>query len=655
MFKKQIVSFVLILSILTPSFYIPYQVKKAEAFLGFGDTVIDIPEMIGRVINALAMILAQKLIDNLVASTVKWAQNGFEGNPAYVTNPKQFFTNIADGVAGEYIQGTDLGFLCSPFQLNIKLSLTQSYYEPDPFQCTLTEIVGNVEDFYNDFSQGGWDAWFSMTQNSTNNPAGAYLEAKIELDARIAEALELEDKQLDWSQGFMSWSECISEDPLTQECLVRDPNKKTPGGTIKAQLDKVLPSGLDKLITAEHIDQLISGFAAGLLNKYVFGSKGLFASRTRTATASTGSSQATATRSSELDVDSDGIPDGVDGDRDGKLTANNDVCYHGGRPPSCPNSSAVTSSPYFAPVCEAVDEAVDSLTEYTKYIDAHADQIEGGSSLAGQFIGSIVAGPIGAIAFRTFGFGGSADNFKEKSDAEIWSRRTSEVDSSIGRVINTIQGRKAPYFDKMEITLNRFSFYIGRVLESLNQDQDLDLSGGVKFSSGGGGLENLMVNSAKTLRYLSEIKTKIGKCDNPDVTAINSIPVPTSPTAEEGEGTGTNSCPIPTTPKSLCENVDPTVVLGIVNKYKPSNNGITAAIQEINTIYPDAKILEHPVRLDKIDFGGGLIVDIIVGAIGTDPARNGTPDTEGKGWTWNAECPCGGPSTNEESTQPPQQ
>ena len=106
-----------------------------------------------------------------------------------------------------------------------------------------------------------------------------------------------------------------------------------------------------------------------------------------------------------------------------------------------------------------------------------------------------------------------------------------------------------------------------------------------------------------------------------------------------GSDTGGPSCPVPTTPKSLCENVDRGRVLNILNKYRPSNAGITEAIKEVNGLYPEARVLSHPVRLDKIDFGGGLIVDVVEGAVG------GTPNAEGKGWTWGVDCECGNTGT----------
>lgn len=342
MFKKLITTLLLV-SIITPFFYLPHQAKKAEAVLGFGDIVIDIKALADRIVDGFAMVIAQQMVDRMVQSTVKWAQSGFEGGPAYATDPKQYFSNLADGVAGDFIRGTDLGFLCSPFQASIRVSLTQNYYESQPFQCTLTQITGNIEDFYNDFSKGGWDAWFTMTQNPVNNPYGAFLAAKVELDSRVASALNVEQKQLDWNQGFLSWSKCLRTNesaeyidewnPETEEfehipnpnhqggkaegeCLARGPTE-TPGSTIKAQLDKVLPSGLDKLITAQHIDQLVSAFAAGLLQKYVFGPKGIFSKNN--------SPDATASGANP-DIDGDHIPDGLDNNGDGQL----DICYFGG-------------------------------------------------------------------------------------------------------------------------------------------------------------------------------------------------------------------------------------------------------------------------------------------------------------------------------------
>ncbi|MDB5266764.1 MAG: hypothetical protein JWN89_579 [Parcubacteria group bacterium] len=317
-FAKRSIVFLLLISIVSSTVYLPIFARKADALFGVGDfgITIDVKALLREIADGAAMILAQKMIDDIVKSTVTWANNGFNGNPAYITDPKRFITNIADQTAGSFIQGTDLGFMCSPFRDTIRLSLALEYYQPPEtqFQCSLTGIKGNIDAFYNDFSAGGWDAWFSMTQTPTNNPYGAYLAAKTELDSRIASAVGQAESESAANQGFLNLKDCAATNPsqdvidayetgdfqkYTSPAIQQaardigngkipyDPTKpagacikdgpiKTAGTTIKAQLDNVLPSGLQKLVTLNHVEQLVGAFASGLLKRYVFGNKGTF-------------------------------------------------------------------------------------------------------------------------------------------------------------------------------------------------------------------------------------------------------------------------------------------------------------------------------------------------------------------------------------------
>ena len=559
MFFKRLVSFLLVFSVVSSTLYLPAFAPKTQAFLGFGDINFEIGSHVRSIVDAIGMAIAQQMIDRMVQSTVKWAQTGFEGNPAYVTDPKQYFTDIADRTAIQFLQdpNSKLGFstttsgkirdgigaLCSPFQVQVRLALIKQYIQEPQYQCTLSGVVANIDAFYNDFSQGGWDGWFSMTQNDSNNPYGAFLKAKIDLDSRIASAIGIQKQQLDWNQGFLSWSECEDWEllgfkpdgsPINGKCEKRGP-VQTPGSVIKSQLDKVLPSGLDKLITAQHMDQLVSSFASGLLTRFVFGPKGLFGKGADGGNNTT-SGASGGNRTGMIDLDGDGVPDGQDSDYDGQLISSTDTCLHGNIPPDCALSNTVTSSPYFTPVCEAVDGAVATLGEYTKFLDNHADQVEGGGSLKGAIIGRVLAGPVG-LAIGIFGLGGGsgADNFQNKADADIWANRTSEANSAVDEVLSRIRDRHSSYFDEMEINTNRFANYLGKVMESLIKDKDLDLA---RRGNGGGGLENLMKHTAYNLRYFQEVKNKIGKCVNPNISVIEEITSP--PTIEElpGEGSG---------------------------------------------------------------------------------------------------------------------
>src|SRR3989338_5928412 len=229
--------------------------------------------------DLVAITIAKLALEQILNATTDWINNGFEGNTAYGTDPLQFFTKIADNIAGEFIAGSELGFLCSPFQAKIRIALQRYHTQRKRFQCTLTNVVANIEDFYNDFSQGGWDAWFVMTQNDVNNPYGAFLEAQIELDNRLAQALGLQNLKLSWDSGFIGWSECIREDPDTGECLERGPTK-TPGKVIEDQLENVLGSGVRQLELADELDELVAALFSQLLKQIVFGAQGLFSGGT---------------------------------------------------------------------------------------------------------------------------------------------------------------------------------------------------------------------------------------------------------------------------------------------------------------------------------------------------------------------------------------
>jgi len=219
--------------------------------------------------DSIAIAIAKVALEQILQATTDWVRRGFEGNPAYATDPAQFFTKIADNVAGEFIRGSELGFLCSPFQTKIRLALQQYYTQRRRFQCSVTGIISNLDAFYNDFSQGGWDGWFAMTQNDFGNPYGSYLQGQIELDNGI------QSQQLNWNSGFLSWSECVEEDFMTGECMKRGP-VQTPGKVIESQLESVLGSGLRQLELADEFDELVSALFAQLLKQIVFNVRGLF-------------------------------------------------------------------------------------------------------------------------------------------------------------------------------------------------------------------------------------------------------------------------------------------------------------------------------------------------------------------------------------------
>jgi hypothetical protein len=236
-----------------------------------GISVLGVP-VPGTSLDSIATTILKRSLEAIANSTVDWINSGFDGNPTFVTDPGQHFLNIADSVAGEYIEGAGLSGLCSPFQASIRISLQQNYMRStgrssaSNSQCTLTGIVGNIENFYQDFSEGGWAGWLSMTQNDNNNPYGAYIKAEIELDSRLANVLKIEEDQLNWGQGFLS-----TKGP--------DGQIRTPGTVIEGQLQNVLGTGVRQLELADEFDEIIGALVSQLLQRTVFSQGGLGSER----------------------------------------------------------------------------------------------------------------------------------------------------------------------------------------------------------------------------------------------------------------------------------------------------------------------------------------------------------------------------------------
>ncbi len=300
--KKSIVVLVLILFV----FSVP---KKSEAVW----PVID-PTHIALttktiikdyVLDQIAWNLSQQVLNKMTAQTVNWINSGFKGKPMFVENPDQFFLKIGDNVASKILTettinvgGTNIGNLCQPFKAQVTLALRANYLQDtDPqYSCTLGTLANNYENFINDFSQGGWDGWFKVTQNNSNNPMGAYLETEQQLRLQIASQQKQYEQKLNWGKGLLSQEVCPEgkrnkdvypafalSDPNSpvktgfepEGCSVT-PNVVTPGSIIQDQLAKSLNVGRDKLVVADSINEIINALMNQLIAQVAGGiGKGL--------------------------------------------------------------------------------------------------------------------------------------------------------------------------------------------------------------------------------------------------------------------------------------------------------------------------------------------------------------------------------------------
>lgn len=235
---------------------------------------------IGLSLDGLMWEAANFVIARMTDAIVQWIRNGFSGGPAFATDPGSWFTETADRVGGIFLQNLTVNgqplsnLICAPLRpitLALDFTFNRHTFERQ-ITCTLSQALRNLSNFAsftsgNFTGQGGWNSWFNITQNEANNPYGVYWSSKIELDERIASALGIEQQQLSWGGGFLSWRRCVVSDPsFPRGCKEYGP-VETPGSVIESQLNESLSAGQHRLEVADEINEILSALLEQLVSQ----------------------------------------------------------------------------------------------------------------------------------------------------------------------------------------------------------------------------------------------------------------------------------------------------------------------------------------------------------------------------------------------------
>jgi hypothetical protein len=285
-------------------------------------------------IDPLGWALAKAVLQSMTSDIVDWINGGFEGNPAFVSNPEGFFLNAADQATGIFLsKGGPLSALCSPFSLDIRLSLSLNLAQRQRtrYACTLSTVINNaakarvnvsadvrlngqtvrsvqatqsVEGFMGgDFKQGGWGAFTALTTQPQNNIYGAYIQSDSELRATISRNQATINADLSMGNGFMSWEKCEKITSYHQDdeegqragqyvvdttpdvriksgkdgmVNIESCHKETPGSVIGSSLNKQLGIPADALNIADELNEIVSALFSQLVVQVLNG--GLLAS-----------------------------------------------------------------------------------------------------------------------------------------------------------------------------------------------------------------------------------------------------------------------------------------------------------------------------------------------------------------------------------------
>lgn len=159
----------------------------------------------------------KRLMDSLVDDTVDWIRNG--GKPRFIEDFGGFIRESGDAAIGDVALEVGAANLCSSAQadflkqnLRQTVELSNTNVVPrfsDQISCTLTDVVGNVKGFYQDFRQGGF-VGYQEVLNPRNNAYGLLLMTLDEAQRKKDEAEEAAKVEAVANQGYRAVKQCTS-------------------------------------------------------------------------------------------------------------------------------------------------------------------------------------------------------------------------------------------------------------------------------------------------------------------------------------------------------------------------------------------------------------------------------------------------------------
>jgi len=245
-----------------PVSFTPLKTQKAEAIPTIDAGAIAgilanlVQEILEVAWEAAVAILQKQILDMIVDQIIQWIQGG--GEPKFISDWSGFLQDAGNKAAGKFIEGIADGVLCEPFNLNIQLQLRNKSFT-DTITCTLDDVVGNIENFYDDFRSGGWIG-YTTSLEPQNNFFGASLIAVSGLEKVRAAAEKAAELEGVTGGGYIGTKKCDKEG----NCTIT-----TPGQTIAGLVDKSLGADIDLIVNSQDIGPYIAAIADAAINRLI--------------------------------------------------------------------------------------------------------------------------------------------------------------------------------------------------------------------------------------------------------------------------------------------------------------------------------------------------------------------------------------------------
>ena len=242
-------------------------------------------------LKSIGRLVIKQLIQKLTLSIVDWINNGFNGGPAFIQDPKRFFGEIAKNEILQFgleINDPNLFPFGKAFMQNTAMAFNRKF--ANTAQYSLDKLVKETNPqfsgagFIADFSQGGWTAFDALTRIPANNSMGFNIMASNELQSRVEGTFkspaQLTNEALMQANGFLGDQRCTDPWGTTKEQsdaarkagqtdqICKQWQYVTPGQMIAHAAIGVSDYQKDSLIKAQDLNDAVAAIIDALLSQF---------------------------------------------------------------------------------------------------------------------------------------------------------------------------------------------------------------------------------------------------------------------------------------------------------------------------------------------------------------------------------------------------
>lgn len=228
------------------------------------------------VLDGMVWMLKNVVIQQLTQDILTWIEGGFDGSPAFISNPEEWLDRVNEEVTFYAITRAGLwDLVCEPFRISVQLAMLADYStrRGGGRMCDMDEVLGgsSFDVFvksgqFNAGPGGGFSSMFKVINK--NNPIDTYMNASDEIALRAQQKINSERSLLAYGNGYLSMR-CDTDNDGAPDSVC------TPGTFVANQVDDWTGGQLAQLEAADEFAEIVNALLAALVKKIFEDDEGL--------------------------------------------------------------------------------------------------------------------------------------------------------------------------------------------------------------------------------------------------------------------------------------------------------------------------------------------------------------------------------------------